>query len=161
MTTPSLPLTQTAISDCRYHLAQFPDADPAIGAYLTRYTNGLMCAEIEKVVNGLIRDRLEKGCSDSATRNFLASLRRGVIRNATFSEIRGKMKILGPQYDSEFQTLFEKTVEEGGKEKLGIAVENRDTNAHDDPVDITLNELEDAFAVAVKMVDAVKNVLSN
>ena len=55
--------------------------------------------------------------------------------------------------------LFEQTVDEGGKEKLGIAVENRDTNAHDDPVDITLSELEDAFAVAVKMVDAVKKRL--
>lgn len=70
MSVPLLPLTQTAISDCRNHSTQFPGADPAIGAYLTRYANGLLCAEIEKVVNGLIRQRLAQGCSDSATLSF-------------------------------------------------------------------------------------------
>lgn len=83
-----------------------------------------------------------------------------MIRNATFAEIKGKMKLFGPQYESTFQSIFDQTVEEGGKEKLGIAVENRDTNAHDDPVDITLNELEDAFDVATKMVAAVQDALS-
>lgn len=161
MNAPLLPRTQTAISDCRNHSVQFPGADPAIGAYLTRYANGLMCAEIETVVNDLLRERLAKGCSDAAALSFLASFRRGMIRNATFSEILGKMKLFGPEYESRFQTLFEQAVEEGGKEKLGIAVKNRDTNAHDNPVDITLSELEDAFKVAGKMVGAVQNALLN
>ena len=161
MNAPLLPRTQTAISDCRDHLVQFPGADPAIGAYLTRYANGLMCAEIEKVVNDLLRERLAKGCSDAAALSFLASFNRGMIRNATFAEIHGKMKLFGPKYESTFQTLFEQAVAEGGKEKLGIAVATRNTNAHENPVDITLSELEDAFKVAAKMVDAVKNALSN
>ena len=160
MTTLLLPLTQTAISDSRSHLAQFPGADPVVGSYLTRYANWLMCAEIEKVVSELIRNRLLAGCGDQATASFVRSIRRGAVRNATFAEIREKVSLFGSQYRANFDELISQTVEEGGKEKLGIAVENRNTNAHDHPEDITLRELEDAFSVASKVVEAVRDVLS-
>ena len=71
-----LPLTDTAISDCRNHINKHPDIDPAVLSYLTRPVNGLMCAEIESVITRLIRERIEVGCSDEATLSFLQSMRR-------------------------------------------------------------------------------------
>lgn len=156
---PLLPLTHTAIADCRDHVNQFPGADPAILAYLTRHVNGLMCAEIERVVTRLIRERLGKGCSDTATSSFLQSLGRSSVRNATVSEIRNTIKLLGSQYQEKFNHLLEQTIGQEGIEKLGIAVGKRNENAHENPPDITFGELEDAFSTATKVVDAVRLTL--
>ncbi len=161
MTTMYLPLTQTAIADCRELTVQNPDIDPVIGAYLTRYVNGLMCAEIEAVVSDLIKRRLKDGCADTATSNFLSSIGRSAIRNATVSEIRDKMKLFGTEYANRFDNIIDNAIGESGREKLGVAVRNRNDNAHDKPVDITFNELEEAFQVATKVVDAVSSTLSN
>lgn len=155
-----LPLTDTAISDCRQHISQYPNIDPAIPAYLTRHLNGLMCAEIERVVTRLIRERLGKGCSDAATSSFLQSLGRSSVRNATISEIRNTIKLLGSQYQEKFNSLLEQTVGQDGIEKLGIAVGKRNENAHENPPDITFGELEEAFSVANKVVEAVRNTLA-
>ena len=154
-----LPLTYMAISDCRQHISQHSDIDPAILAYLTRHVNGLMCAEIERVVTRLIRERLGKGCSDAATFSFLQSLRRSSVRNATVSEIRNTIKLLGSEYQEKFNHLLEQTVGQESIEKLGIAVGKRNENAHENPPDITFGELEDAFSIANKVVDAVRLTL--
>ena len=154
-----LPLTDAAIRDCRDHVNQYPDIDPAITAYLTRYVNGLMCSEIESVVTRLIRERLEAGCSDEATANFLKTMRRGIVRNATFAEIRDTLALLGSTYRSKFGELVDQTVKEDGIEKLGMAVGKRNQNAHEAPPDITFRELEEAFSIATTMVDAVRVTL--
>ena len=161
MTTVYLPLTQTAIADCRDLTVQNPHIDPVIGAYLTRYVNGLMCAEIESVVGELIKQRLRDGCADTATSNFLSSIGRSAIRNATISEIRDKMRLFGTDYAQLFDNIIDDAIGEAGREKLGVAVRNRNDNAHDKPVDITFNELEEAFRVATKVVDAVSDTLSS
>lgn len=154
-----LPLTDTAISDSRQHISQYQNIDPAIPAYLTRYVNGLMCAEIERVVTRLVRERLGKGCSDSATSSFLQSLGRSSVRNATVSEIRNTLKLLGSPYQDKFNHLLEQTIGQDGIEKLGIAVGKRNENAHENPPDITFGELEDAFSIANRVVDAVRLTL--
>ena len=153
------PLTDMAISDCRQHISQYPDIDPAISAYLTRHVNGLMCAEIERVVTRLIRERLGKGCRDAATSSFLQSLGRSSVRNATVSEIRNTIKLLGGQYQEKFNHLLDQVVGQEGIEKLGISVGKRNENAHENPPDITFGELEDAFSIANKVVDAVRLTL--
>ena len=154
-----LPLTDTAITDCRHHVNQHPDTDPAVVAYLTRYVNGLMCTEIENVVTRLIRARLEIGCSDEATSNFLKSAGRTIVRNAKISEVRGKLALLGIAYKDSFSAELDRTVGEDGIGKLGIAVGKRNENAHDDPPDITFRELEEAYSVATRVVDAVRLTL--
>ena len=155
-----LPLTGAAISDCRHHIAQYQDIDPAIHAYLTRHVNGLMCTEIEQVVTRLIRERLAEGCSDKATSNFLNSLTRSSVRNATISEIRNTITLMGNKYREKFNHLLDQTVGQDGIDKLGIAVGKRNENAHLNPPDITFNELEEAFSVANKVVEAVRNTLT-
>ena len=154
-----LPLTDAAVTDCRAHVNQYPDTDPAISAYLTRHVNGLMCAEIEQVVTRLIRERLEAGCSDEATSNFLKTMRRSAVRNATFAEIRDTLTLLGITYRSKFNELIDQTVNEGDIEKLGMAVGKRNQNAHESPPDITFRELEEAFGIATCLVDAVRLTL--
>ena len=154
-----LPLTNAAISDCRNHLNQNPETDPAIIAYLTRHLNGLMCAEIERVITRLVRERLAKGCSDAATASFLQSLGRSSVRNATVSEIRNTIKLLGSPYLERFTLLLEESVGQEGVEKLGIAVGKRNENAHENPPDITFGELEDAFSIANEVVDAARLTL--
>lgn len=151
-----LPFTDAAITDCRDHVNQHPDTDPAISAYLTRHVNGLMCAEIEHVVTRLIRERLEAGCSDDATLNFLRTMRRSVVRNATFAEIQNTIALLGSAYRSKFSQLVDQIVEEGDIEKLGVAVGKRNQDAHESPPDITFRELEEAFSIATRLVEAVR-----
>ena len=140
-------------------MAQHSDADPAIVAYLTRHVNGLMCAEIERVVTRLIRERLEAGCSDEAVLNYLKSTRRSAIRNAKFREIRNTLRLLGSAYEERFSGLVWSGVGEEGIEKLGMAVGKRDKDAHEDPPDVTFRELEEAYDVATQVVDAVRLTL--
>ena len=154
-----LPLTETAIKDFKNHITQYPGTDPAISAYLTRHVNGLMCMEIERVVTRLIRDRLAIGCSDTATSNFLNSLGRSSVRNATVKEIRNALNLFGENYKDTFNNLIRQTVKPAEIGKLRIAVENRDKNAHEYPPDITFGELEKAFSIAIKVVEAVKLTL--
>ena len=86
-------------------------------------------------------------------------MHRSAVRNATFSEIRGKVALLGNTYKSNFANLVDRTVGEEGKEKLGLAVRKRDDNAHKTPPDITFRELEEAFVFASDMVDALRITL--
>ena len=155
----TLPRTDAAIADCRDHVDRHPDTDPAIVAYLTRYVNGLMCAEIEWIVTRLIRERLETGCSDQATSNFLKTLRRNTVRNATFKEIRKTLALLGTTYGNKFSELVDQRVGEEGISKLGITVGKRNQNAHETPPDITFREMEETFTVANNIVDAVRLTL--
>ena len=155
-----LPLTHTAIFDCRSHIDQRPDVDPVVTAYLTRYINGLMCAEIESVVARFILQRIEVECSDIAASNFLTAVRRDLVRNARFTEIRKQISLLGEDYEKKLVALVDQTVGEDGKQKLGNAVANRNANAHERPIDITFSELQEAFDVATKIVDAVRIVLT-
>ena len=156
---PILPLTDTAISDYRDHLSQYPGTDPVILAYLTRHINGLMCAEIEQVVTRLIRNRLSAGCKDEETENFFRSMRRSAVRNATFSEIKETLALFGNPYRDNFDKLVQESIGVGGIEKLGMAVGNRNQDAHENPPAVTFRELEEAFAVASTMVDAVRLTL--
>ena len=154
-----LPLTETAISDYWRHVDQYPDSDQAILDYLTRHINGLMCAEIERVVTRLIRERLRIGCRDEATANYLTTLRRSAVRNATLAAIKGTLDLFGSEYGSKFGELVHQSVGDPGISKLGMAVENRNQDAHDNPPDITFRELEEAYTVAVQVVEAVRQVL--
>ena len=154
-----LPLTDIALADCRDHEKQCADVDPAILAYLTRHVNGLMCAEIERVVARLVLERLEAGCSAKATLNFVRSTKRNAVRNPKYGEIRNTLNLLGSDYGQRFGDLVQREVGEEGISKLGIAVGKRNTNAHDDPPDITFRELEEAYIAATSIVDAVRVTL--
>lgn len=154
-----LPLTDTAIGDYQLHVKQYPGTDREILAYLTRHINGLMCAEIEQSVTRLIRERLEIGCSDTATSNFLKSVGHSSIRNARIGEIRNALARFGDGCKERFDNLVNQTIDEAGIEKLGMAVGKRNQDAHDNPPDITFRELEEAFSVATDVVDAVRLTL--
>ena len=156
-----LPLTDTAISDCRQHISKYPDIDPAIPAYLTRHVNGLMCTEIEQVITRLIQERIGKGCNDTATSNFMKSMGKSYVRNAKVSEIRDTIKNLGIEYQEKLNLLLEQTVGQDGIDKLGITVGKRNENAHKDPPDITFRELEDVFSIAARVVEAVRLTLES
>ncbi len=156
-----LPLTDTAIADYSQHINQHPDTDSAILAYLTRHINGLMCAEIEQVVTRLIRARLEIGCSDAATSNYLKSLRRSEIRNAKLSEIKNALSLFGNEYRQRFNDLVDQFVGEDGIAKMGLAVGKRDQDAHENPPNITFRELTETYKIATSVVDAVRLTLDN
>ena len=154
-----LPLTDTAIEDYQLHIKRHPSTDREILAYLTRHINGLMCAEIEQSVTRLIRERLEIGCNDTATSNFLKSVGHSSIRNATIGEIRNALARFGGCYKERFDDLVNQTVDEAGIEQLGMAVGKRNQDAHDNPPDITFRELQEAFHVATDVVNAVRLTL--
>ena len=149
------------MADYREHVAKYPNTDLPILAYLTRHINGLMCSEIEQVVTRLVKERLALGCGDEATSNYLTSLRRNAIRNAKFSEVKRTLALFGTLYRDYFDKLVQESLGEAGVERLGIAVGKRDQDAHETPPDITFDELEKAFVVASKMVDAVRVTLED
>ena len=155
-------LTGAAIADYQKHLEQHPDTDQAILAYLTRHINGLMCAEIEQVITRLVRERLESGCKDEATANFLKSMpRHSSIQNAGVRAIRITLSRFGDDHSKRFDAFMSqsKSIGEAGTDKLGIAVRKRNEDAHDIPPDITFRELEEAYEVAINVVDAVRHIL--
>ena len=156
---PLLERTELALSDYREHIARYPDAEQEIRDYLIQHINGLMCAEIEQIVNALIHDRLERGCSDAATANFLKSFRRGAIRNAKVSEIRNTLGLFGNAYRDSFNRLVEQSVGEAGIDRLGTAVRKRDEVAHKTPPPITFRELEETYQAATALVAAVRQTL--
>ena len=140
-----------------------PDADPAIIAYLTRYINVLMCAEIESVVTALVRERIGRGIeNDEAVVNYLQSMNRSAVRNAKYREIANTLGLFGADYKTRFQTDVDARIGEGGKERLGSAVVKRNATTHNATAqpDITFAELEAAYKAAEEVVEAVKNVLS-
>ena len=138
-----------------------PDTDPAISAYLTRYINVLMCAEIESTVTDIVRERIERG-SDKQVSNFLKSMRRNAVRNATYSEIADKVGLFGTDYKRQIRNDVMARVGDEGIERLGIAVRKRDDTTHHARAqpDITFSELEAAYKAAEEVVESVKNVLS-
>ena len=154
-----LPLTDTAIEHCREHLAAHPDTDPAVTAYLARHVNSLMCAEIEIVVTNLIETRVRAGCNDAVTANLLNSLRRNIVRNAQYGEIRNSLKTLSPEIADHFERLVELNVGERGKTMLGNAVAKRNESAHERPPSVTFEELEQVYSVAVEIVKSAQEVL--
>ena len=118
-----------------------------------------MCAEIERSLAHLIRERLEKGCCDTATANFLNSKGLGTPRNAQYKELKRILGRFGVGYRERLDSRLSQIISEGGIEKLGVAVKKRNQNAHDNPPDITFRELMEAFAVANAMVEAVQITL--
>ena len=154
-----LPLTSAAIADYRNHLESFPRTEQPILDYLVRHINGLMCSEIEQVVTRFVKERLALGCRDEATSNYLLSFRRSSIRNATFSEIGRTLALFGNDYRENFDANARQTLDDSDIEKLGIAVSNRNADAHDSPPSITFGELEVAYNVATTVMDAVQQTL--
>lgn len=158
-----LPQTELALEQSRA-IVNNPDTDPAISAYLTRYINILMCAEVESVVTGMIRGRIERGVTDESVGNFLKSMRRGAVRNAKYSEISDKLGLFGANYKTQFQSDVNANpkVGEAGIQRLGSAVSKRDDTTHHAQAqpDITFSELEDAYKVAEEIMQAVMDVLT-
>lgn len=99
------------------------------------------------------------GCSDTGTSNFLKSLGRSSVRNATISEIRNTIHLLGNDYRDKFNNLIDQSVGQADIDKLGMAVRNRNENAHENPPNITFRDLQEVFPIAVKVVEAVKLTL--
>ena len=157
-----LPQTELALEQSRA-IVNKPDADPAIIAYLTRYINVLMCAEIESVVTTMVRERIERGIeNDAAVANYLKSMNRSAVRNAKYREIANTLGLFGADYKTRFQTDVNARIGEGGKERLGISVRKRDETTHyaGAQPDITFAELEAAYKAAEEVVNAAKRVLN-
>ncbi len=155
-----LPLTGAAITDYQEHLSQYPNTDQVILAYLTRHINILMCAEIEREVSRLIRERLTSGCTDAETLSYvLRYIRRGAVQNATFQEIKEKLSYFDNTYGEKFDRLVRDSVGDDGIGKLSLAVEKRNATSHDSPPIITFGELDDAYSAATVVVDSVRATL--
>ena len=58
-----------------------------------------------------------------------------------------------------FSAEVESAIGEEGIQKLGIAVGNRDADAHHTPPDMTFRELEEVYSIAMIVVVAVERVL--
>ena len=78
------------------------------------------------------------------------------MRNAKISEIRNTVKLFGGEYLTKFNHIVDQHVGEEGVEKLGIAVGKRNEDAHETPPDITFRELEEAYRIAILVIDAVR-----
>ena len=148
-----LPLTDTALKDCRAHIGSTPDIDLSIVGYLTRHVAVLMCAEVESVITKLIENRIDLGCDDAAS-NLVKSVRGGLVRNAKFNEIGNRLSLLGDDTRKAFEEMVEASAGEEGVARLGMTVRSRDEAAHMSPPNITFDELDAAYEAAAQIVEA-------
>lgn len=155
-----LPRTERAIADFQNLLSQYPHTDEAIQSYLTSHINVLMCAEIEREVSRLFRERLEKGCQDEATLNYIVRhIRHGAVANATVQQIKEKISFFGREYGERFDDAVRQSVGDDGIGKMTLAVQNRNATAHDIPPVIDFQEVAATHRVATAIVDAVRQTL--
>ena len=158
-----LPLTGSAIADYQEHLAQYPETDPVILAYLTRHINGLMCAEIEQAVTRFVCERMGTGHSDEQIStffpNFLDSRRISSVRNARFDQIRTTLSSFGLAYRDRFDYLVSQAMNTEETTMLNTAVKKRNDDAHSIPPTVRFEEVTETYRVASAIVDAVRLTL--
>lgn len=155
-----LPRTERAIADFQNLLSQYPRTEDAIQSYLTSHINVLMCAEIEREVSRLFRERLEKGCQDEATLNYIMwHIRLGAVGNATVQEIKEKLSFFGSEYGQRFDDAVRRSVGSDGIGRMSIAVKNRNATAHGIPPAIDFQEVAATYQIATAVVDAVRQTL--
>lgn len=155
-----LPRTERAIADFQNLLSQYPLTEEVIQSYLISHINVSMCAEIEREVSLLFRERLERGCQDEATLNYITQhIRRGAVANATVQEIKEKLSFFGSEYGKRFDAAVRQSVGNDGIGKMTIAVQKRNAAAHDIPPIIDFQEVVATYQVAAAIVDAVRQAL--
>ena len=149
-----LPETEYGLSVCRSHLDTYSDTDPSIASFLTRYLVVRMCAEIEQAIDKMLRVKIQNEAS-APVANFAFGTRKSLVNNARFAEIGKLLELFGVDYKEQYEEHVRSSVEEGDIERLGNAVAARDATGHRAVPDLTFAELERAYIVAEKVVEAV------
>ena len=158
-----LPRTETALEECRAHLAAVrilsPSIDTAsIEAYLARHIAVLLCAEIESTLTAYVDEKIDgSGCSTPA-KNIIKSLKK-VARSAKVADIADVIAQFGPDFKTTFQARLEALGGEETSVRLGNVVVVRDATAHSTPPSITLAELELAATAGGRVLQAVRTTL--
>jgi hypothetical protein len=153
-----LPRSDTALEDCRKHLSDFPDTDPAVTAYLVRHVSVLLCNEIEAALTQLIIDRVDRGCDEGAA-NLVKTVRGGLVRNARPKEMRDAIHLFGEPCGQLYDRRIEEKVGDEGLSRLGTLVSHRNLISHSTPADLTFSELERAYKAAAGLLEAAREAL--
>lgn len=160
----SLPRTETALAECRRHLAAVdaaatPIESSAVAAYLASHVAIVLCGEVEATVSAYFDELIDAdGCGPVVTK--LAKARKGTTRSAKVGDIAVALDRIGHDVRLKFEAELDKSVGEAGVARLGNAVGIRDQTAHAAPPAITFGELELAAEVARKVLEAVRQAMS-
>jgi len=160
----SLPRTETAIAECRAHLAAVAAADPrldvaAVAAYLAGHLAVLLCGEVESTLTDYFNELIDSVACDETVKR-LARSRKGVAVSAKYSDLAGAIARLGDTAKDAFKAEVLAAVGDPGISRLGNVVTMRDETAHKVPPLITLAEVELAADVARKVLQAARVAMS-
>jgi hypothetical protein len=159
-----LPRTETALADCRIHLAAVAAADPAldtaaVGSYLAGHLAVLLCAEIESSMTAFFDEIIDASTCEPNVK-ALARTRKWTLYSARYSDIVGAMSRFGDAIRDRFKEEVNATIGDAGTARLGTVVSLRNDAAHAAPPAITFRDIEDATAAAKEILQAARNALA-
>jgi len=150
-----LPRIDDAIERCRAHLDLSAARSTAIESFLVQHLLVLICASFELEVERLIDDRVGRS-ADPEVREFARSCVSQIFRNPQIGEISGLLGRFGDLPKSAFKSRVNGTRAETFFSSI---VSNRHQVAHSLGPNLTLAELETAYAEAHSVLDAVRAAL--
>lgn len=159
----ALPRTDTALAECRAHLAAAsagsPDLDvAAVGSYLASHVALLLCAEVEATMTDYFDELIDSSTSDESVKR-LARSRAGAPPSANYSDLAETVARLGRSARDTFRREAVAAVGEVGIAELGNIVLIRDSTNYSTSPRITFSEVESATQVAKGILQAARIAL--
>jgi hypothetical protein len=159
-----LPRTETALADCRAHLAAVASIHPsldtaAIGSYLAGHAAVLLCAEIESTMAAFFDEIIDSSTCEPNVK-ALARTRKWTLDSAKYADIVGAMARFGDTIRDQFKVDVIATSGERGVASLGTVVGMRNATSHSIPPPVTFRDVEDATNAAKEILQAARSALA-
>ena len=146
--------TDHIISTCREHLEQTGSDGTEIEYYLTGFLLIGICSEFEKEIRRAMMKRI-CSCNDPHIINYIDK-KFQPFRHLRLDDIRGEILA---KFDDNLKTKFNQKIE--GKPAINYdnIVTNRHNSAHGESINLTFNDLVDAYDEARKVIAAFEEVI--
>jgi len=148
---------EDAILVCRNHLDKKDVRGTEIEAYLTRYLLVLICGAYEKLVRQIVVDRAKRS-NDPVLVSFVENTMRN-YRSLLISDIKGKLLArLSAKHAKDFDAMIKNTE---GALRYDTIISNRHSTAHGGTVNLTFDELVEAYKKAGSVIASLSNVVNS
>lgn len=149
--------TQFACDAANEHLENAVDAQnaPLVKSYLATYCAFLFCSEMEEHLEKILQRRLSQVVVGRISQ-FILNTNKGMIKRTNKSDIAKFLANFGDEAKDEFN----QAIEDKEVQTYMNVVTARHSKAHKtDPVEVTLDEIRDAIAVANRILTEVESVI--
>jgi hypothetical protein len=148
--------TKNAIEECQKHLKDTEASGTIIESYLTQHLLVLLSADMQQAIYECL-DKKAENVDPESIRLFLSSAGRSLVRGVKKSAIAGFVKYFGKDAKQKFDDCLKNKEQE--VTHYGNAIENRDSVAHKQGVQVTFSEIKQAVHAAEIILSAVTKAL--